>query len=720
MTRLFLQDLPFDDLFSNSVAQSKADANVSEWIERFCGLVKEADLSWIIYKAAASDLDLLLRHTRSKSLPVPERLRDNSFAEYLWKNKCLETIEYLLFAKACEPHVTSPADTWQRTPRDTAAMKDRIAEGKKLFRNTRSDYLRLRLAYQLIRLAHYAGQYQLTLDLTEELLPQIDKQQARWKESIIPWWITGHKAGALQRLGQYAQASYLYALVFANCPSLQFPASQSFRIRNDGEWNECLKLCRSDRERAWLYALRASDRNAKALRDMQEIHRLDPGNEYLTALLLKEVKRMEQYFLGAGFIPDTMRGKHKITREVESYLVSLRNFVHQRNDEQPTGPQSLLWQAAYGYLSFLSGDFFEAQKTFEKCVQQAETPALKEQLSVFELALKVASLEIPDRNSEDFVAGLIRKTPLYRRYAALPDYVRYRMASLYQQAAYPGKAFLCNYPISALKANPNATLIDDLLAIAEKKDRSDFEHMLLKELSTDDLLDLKATLLMSRGELEAAFEAYRRMSLENWDNYGQFNPFRETFKDCIRCYRYSDTTALNLLNKGELLEELLDLGYKTRGNIGNIAQHHYRLGLAYYNMSYFGFQWDAMDYSRSGATWHYLDKGQDGVFCFYPYKDCIRENTDLSRALYHFDRARLSADPGSEEGAKAAFQAARCEQKIFFSSPDFVPPACCNNIPGVPDDRIPNYKYLKEQYSQTDFYRRIVRECKYFTAYARR
>jgi hypothetical protein len=712
----------FDKLyrdFFETVGQVNQNENLAEWSERFCGLVKEEDLAYIIYKAPAVDMELLRTAAQSKSLPVPFRMQNNDFAQHLWRNKCLETIDYLIFAKKCEPHVVA-RDRWQSVPKDVEAMQRLIAEGKKQFKRTKSDYMRLRYAYQIVRLAHYAGQYEQALELYEALIPQVDKQSSRWSESIIPWWILGHKAGALRKLGHNVEASYYYALIFKNCTGRRASAYQSFLIKTDAEWQECLRLCQSDAERATLYVIRAANENSKAAQDMQEIYRLDPTNGNLEVLLVQEVRKMERNLLGLEFNDNKDHNKryHSIPRAmVGDYIIELQKFVRQcRQEGVVERPQ--LWHIAEGYLEFLAGDYYAAGKTLREAGAEVKDGLLKEQLAVFELALKVAQLKKPDAATEEFVADIIKKNELYKQYGSFPDYLKDRMAALYKENRQEGKAFLCQHPLSELRPNPRMIILDDILAMTLKENKTAFERLMTQKATANDILDMKATLLMSMGQLEAAFETFRRIPAANWDDYGQFDPFRETFRDCISCYQRPDTSVITAMNKGELLQELFDLEYKAKSGMEGAARDYYKLGLAFYNMSYFGYEWRAMDYVRSGSTWAHLNEGKDGVYYHFPYTEGNRENTNLSTALYNFEKARLLAPAGSELAAKAAFQAARCEQMMYFMSGEYKPEPCCNRIPRMPEAYLTNFRRLKEQYRETEFYQQIIKECKYFQTYA--
>lgn len=717
----------FDHLYSNyftTVEKANQDENLAEWSQRFCGEVTKEDLAYVIYRAPSSELDLLLTATQSKSLQVPPNLQGNSFAEFVFEKKCTETLEYLLFAKRCEPHVVAN-DRWQAPPRDKEAMQALIAEGQREFKRTKSAYIRLRYAYQLIRLAHYSGQYEQVLSLYDDLLPKVNKKAARWNESIIPWWIEGHRAGALLRQGDNVQASYLYTLVFQNCPGRRASAYQSFLIKTDEEWAACLRLCQTDEERATLYAIRAAGADSKALEEMQEIYKIDPKNQLLEGLLVQEVRKMERNLLGLEFNDEKEHNKrlYKLPKPYAGkYVIDLQRFTRKcREEGEVQRPE--LWYLAEGYLEFLAGDFYAAQQTFQAVEPMLDDKVLKEQLAIFQLALKIASFEKPDAEAEQFAYDLITDDLRYRQYKSLPDFLKDKMAWLYLQNRQPGKAFLSEHPLSDLKPNPQLDILDNLIATALKPEESELEHLLLQENPLYTLLDIKATLLMSTGQFEAAMETYKRMPTENWNDFGQYNPFRETFKDCLSCYTRPDSAGLSsYYNKGELLTELLDLDYKSKGDLEGAARHYYRLGLASYNMSYYGFAWKAMDFFRSGSTWSKLHKakaeqGDSRVYDYWKYPFGNRENTGLGRALFFFEQARTLATT-QEMAAKAAFQAARCEQKIYFQSVQYKPEPCCNRIPNIPEDYHRNFDILKQQYSNTAFYQQIIKECKYFSVYA--
>lgn len=714
----------FDQFYGNYFAKKDSlniNENITEWQERYCNLVKKEDLEFIVYKSSITDLELLLTNTKSKSLQVPNRLKGNSFAEYVWENKCTENVEYLIFAKKCEPHVIS-IDNWQAPKRDVKAMEELMEEGQRAFNRAKSHYMKLRYAYQVIRLAHYAGLFEETLKLYDKLVPKVDRYESRYDESIIPWWIEGHRAGALLALKRRAEASYIYAKIFRYCPGRRQSAYLSFTIRTDEEWADCLKLCQSDEERAMLYAIRASNPKSRAVDEMAAIYRLDPANPQLAPLLLQEIRKLERQLLGLKF--NSQRKENKLrygipSKDAGAYVIDLQAFTRRIREEGKV-PQPELWLLAEGYLEFLAGDFYAAEKTFTEVGRQVTDKTLKEQLDVFLLAMEIAKFEKPTAKVEEMAYAIIKENELYRRYPDFRDYLRDKMRYLYEEAGLDSKALLTHSTLDVLRANPEPEMVEELMAVKQKPERTQFERLLTERFSLNDLLDMKAVYLMGQGQIEAAAQVYNRIPATEWAKYGEYNPFIENFKDWVNIDSLRDTMTQTVnLNRGDLLKTLLELEFRAKGEPEKAPVYYYKLGLAFYNMSYFGYEWRAMDYFRSGSTWEYLHQNKRGVYDHYQYPLGNRENTDVSRALYFFEKARLLART-DELKAKATFQAARCEQKMFFVSNRYQPAPCCNNIPVLPEDYLYNFSRLKNEYSDTDFYSWIIEECKYFEVYARR
>lgn len=698
--------LEFESLYQRYGRQqlNQPDENVAEWRQRFCDIPDEDAIRSLIYGFSMDDFVEMRLAITLKTSHFDSFIKENAFARYLVRHRCLETVEYLIFAKECEPFVANPEDPWESTQKDyrRSGMDRLIENGLKAFLKTQSHYIRLRYAYQIIRLAHYSRQYERTLELFDYLTPKMDHDP-----SVIEYWILGHKAGALMALNRPVEAAYLYARVFLNSPGKRESAFRSFRIQTDEEWRQCLLLCENDQERTTLYTMRAYMRDSKAVEEMEAIYQLDPVSPYLPVLLAREIQKLERHLLGNTFNDHQAANRryHGIpSNEVFSEIIRLQQLVKRIQSEGVT-PNKPLWTFGLGYLQLLAGDSYAARQSFEETRDLTENDILAEQTDALLLVNEIASWQSVNTEMEEAAARAKLDNPLYKRYPSFPDFLSDKMAWLYTQNDLEGKAFLVNHNLQELKANPTLSIIEDLIDLSTREHLNRFERDLLRQANTSslrsDLLDLRATQFFNEGNLAAAFEAYKEIDRNEWDNYGLFSPFVERFTECVHC-KPRDTSAL--INKGQLFEKLLDLEYRAIADREHSGPYWYQLGLAYYNMSYFGYAWKVRDYFRSGSSLKKSANLKTPNLVSHPrYPLGNMEYFDCTKAMECFELARKTTkDP--ELAAKAVFMAARCEQNEAFSHHT--------------RNARQYFEVLNRNYFNTRFYKIMVQECKYLQAYA--
>ncbi|NRA51553.1 MAG: hypothetical protein HRU12_20705 [Phaeodactylibacter sp.] len=703
--QLFVDLRALED-YARQQGSPQVKGNLEEWQERFCDLHTVQAIGDVIYQSSRSDFESLVTAVRSKRVPLPYRLANNPFAKYLKSHQCVETATYLEYAKNCEYYATRRSP-WESPQLRYQEMDEWITYGVSQLEEAKSHYIRLRYAYQVIRLAHYSKQYKKVLSLYDELLPKIDNDP-----SIIEDWIEGHRAGAMLALGQRVEAAYLYSRLFDRCPSKRESAYRSFSIKNDEEWRACLAKCKTPQEEATLFAIRASFPDSKLLVEMQAIYQRDPNSPYLTLFLIQEVLKLERNLLGISFNDQRRQNKFYYgvpVKDAGQRVIRLQQFVTQILKEGLI-TRSGIWKMAQGYLSMLAGSFYDARKSFESARQMDLPPILEQQLEAFELALYINALDKINYDIENKIVSLQNTSDAYQVFDDFPDFVRDRLTTLYMDAGQPGKAFLMQHPAKYLKPRIKPELIENLLAVTRKENPSKLEAQIIADGDStiqQMLLNIKASYLMSENKLEAAFETLKKMDRVDWDNYGLFNPFVERVRDCIRCPLPSNVP---LYNKGELIEEILNKEYEAKAGTGDVAVLNYEIGLALYNLSYFGQSWKAMDFYRSGASLEtaYLRDGDNITpHPIFPYGN--QENFDCSRARLYFERARLATD-SLELAAKATFMAAKCERNEYYVN---------RWRPGAVQT-FENFELLMQNYSDSEFYQQIIKECLYFRAYANR
>jgi hypothetical protein len=697
--------LGFNDFYKEQKQTIKYKDNLDEWHERFCGQVEREDIDYVVYHASVNELEGLYTTANSNvTTALSAALAKNSFAIHLFSQSCTEVINYLIFAKKCEPYVTR-TDAWEEMQRNKTAMSELIEQGLRHFGATKSHFVKLRFAYQIVRLAHYSHDYERVLALCTDLMPKINNRSIN--TSILKYWIMAHRAGALLKLGDKNEAAYLFSLVFQNCLSKREAAYLSFAISTENDWKNCLSRCKNNQERATLYALRATASGSGALSELKNVYALDPQSEHLEALMAREVQYVERKLL-VGDLTKTGDWTNN------PYLRDLKAFSKKCIQDGKI-PNLLFWRTTEAYLESLSGNFMEATALFKILKTDLKDEKKLLQIQIFELAAYIHSLQILNEETLG-EAEAVRDTRLYSQNHNFPKFLSDRFAYLFKEAGFPGRAFRCKHTLSELSYNPKMEILEDLLTLSKKNNKNAFERALVIDNFGSfqyRLLEMRGTLLLANGKIEAADACFKQVPRNERQRFNA-NLFRESINDCVHYNQNRDT--LPSYDKGQLASELLRMEYEAKVAMDKGAPVYYDLGLAHYNTTYFGNAYMLMDYYRSGASWYSIKNGTVFPDTYAPLGN--RENFDCSRALTYFRKClEMSNDP--ELSAKATFMAARCQQKLYFISPDNDYDINSGAVPRMPVEYLYYYKSLRANYADTEFYKKVVSECKYFRYYAR-
>jgi hypothetical protein len=703
------------------------EENIEEWIGRFCGQPEPADVEYVVYQSNIDELVRLKAATEDKKrkTPLPYQLAGNTFAEMIALNGCTEVIDYLMYAKKCEPYVIAVGDGWTVPERDPESMYELINEGLGRFKQAESHFVKLRYAYQIVRLAHYARNWGYTVDLYNYLMPQLNLTH---RSSIIVYWIWGHLAGAMQKMGKYPEAAYRYSLVFRHCASKRTQAYRSWLIRNDKDWELALRMCQSDAEKSTLYTMRAGGSHAHAVEDMQEVYDLDAGNPQLDLLLVSEVQELEKTFLRTR-VTDQKYGEARGAlkrQQAAQHLLDLQKFVRRVvREKESANPK--LWLCMSGYLEVLAGDLYAARNTLnraEKSLNKKDKydSQLYRQIEIWRILLDILSLDPSDKAYKDDMAFRIRSYAAFKYNPYFEPFLQDWLSIRYAESNHPGKAILAAYPPSALGYNPQLDVLDDLLKLAAEEDPILLEKTMKIDTNPEriraQLLEIKGAYLLSIGQPEAALLTLRDIKPTEEVKLTKFSPFREKVGE--RVHRDAVFDSL-LLNRRQIAEKLIDFEFRAKAaeavGDSSAAWYYYLLGLGYYNMSYFGYAWHAADLYRSGYNQLRLTQGP--VFSLGKSPNGNRENTDVSLALRNFEKA-FSLAQNPEIAARAAYMAARCQQKQWFCDPECRYKPGSKLIPVLPDQYMTYYDVLIRKYANTTFYGAVVKECKWLEAYARR
>ncbi len=661
------------------------DDNLLEWKSFFKNKAILKDIGQVVYKLKVKDLQIV-KTNMEKGAKLQFKFQGNSLLRYLFSKKKLEVVDYLLFAKECEPHV-GIYDDWNEPKIDKKTMKKLIEKGLKAYRKTKSPFIKLRYAYQITRLAHYAKDNQQAVKLYDQYAKPLKVK------SIIKYWALNHKAGALRRMRLYAKAAYLFSRVYDLCPSRRISAYRSFLIQTDAQWKQALALCKNNKEKATLYTLRALNPENNALEEMKAVYRLDPTSRHLQDIATKQINGLESKLLGYS-LKDFYPLNKKAPDDVRRQLYNMIQFVDKLNDDQKN--DKYFWLLTSAYLDYMAGNFDDALITLKK-LKKSGYIQLKIHMSRFNLLIKLTQLKKVDRQVENTLYRKVmgQKVNNYDK-TSIQWFLLNVFEKLYKKQGEPGKAFFCNNSFYDLLVSPKLDVVNDLIKVVNKPNKTAFEADILKGVQKNQLLEIKGTLKLADHKLNEAIRIFKQLPKSFRKDYKHFqvasDPFQVIFRDSD--YKPSGKTYTKL----SLAERLFDLEQKAKVDSRNRFKYYYLLGTAYYNMTYYGNSWNAVDYYKSSYR---SAEDQDYI--------------DYTKPLKYFKKVMKSAKD-QELAAKASFMAAKCEQSQFYSS-KYYRDYDSNNSKNQNKLFRKYFKRLKTTYSDTKYYREVIKECGFFDHY---
>jgi|GEM_PF-3085047 hypothetical protein len=664
-------------------------SNTAEWKAYLKNNPKDKDIDQLVYKVSASDIEHLRDLILSKPAKLPDSLLHNSAIAYLQKTKDLNGVNYLLFAKQCEPQVNVKYDGsgWGPLPaRDTVLMKKLMDQGQQAWASATSDFIRFRYAFQVVRLAHYSGQYNKCLELYDKMMK--DKNT----HSIVSLWGVALRGGALTRLKRGGEAAYTFAMLFDQHFNFNW---ELYHQNFNWAGGDALPFCKNNHERAVVNALLGFGMQEN-LPVMKEVARLEPGSEYTDVLLTRHIRWMEHQLFPDHYpiYPFDFAKKVKLD---EKSLVETRSFITGVIEKSGL-KRPWLWEFSAGYISYFLNDQVGAKHYFDLAkTHAAGNDLLLNHIAALEILGNLDAAPVIDSKMASSLYADYKKLMSPEMMGYIPDAEAiffYKLGLRYLSQQDTIHFLLCTgqYKQSPdLYNNPRQFRLDQLIQFLNRKDHNPFDDAICNGFQihypVSVLHEIRGTAFLEDyrfPEAIAEFEQAGKLKTLPAD------PFIERLKDCHDCdYAHPEGTSYTKLT---LAKKIMELEQVSDASGPQQAQAAYQLGNAYYNMTYYGNTWQALAYSRSQY---------DTASQFY----------DCSKASYFYEKARkLYKDP--EMQAHCAFMLAKCELTI-----------------GTPYDEGPKgivfrkdlkaYQLLKGQYEQTKFYKDIIKECSYLRIWAK-
>lgn len=673
-----------------SLRKAETEDNLDEWYGYFKKKVSREDLRSLIYEASLEDAALFRTDLENGTDMRQDPWKKNTAVQRVYARKDKAFAAYLDYAKRCASFAYT-GDEWTTPPVDEKAMSDLIGEGKKKYGEVKDPMLKIRYAFQAVRMARYKGDLEQCVHLYDELIG--DKKFKA--TSMMKYWALSQKAGALKGLGKEGEAVYLHSLVFDNCPSRRLTALRSHWYSVEESFNDAMSRCRNNHEKATLLFLNALESTEGALARMKEIFALDPSSPMLDVLMAREIKAGE-YKNTAYYYADQPEGDIK-----DSLIQFAADAAANSNVQRP-----YFWYFAAAYISYMKNDIAGARKYLDLSVKKNPSDAMfRDEARVIGSLVKIAEApKITASFEEDILKDMqwLKSNKDYLRSEYALTQLKHSLRKKYLEDAggeETVKATLC-YPgnLSDYRLDDNSQqVVENLISFIERPAKSDIEKFLMEESSFElnSLYELLGTILLNKHRLKQAIECFNKTNLETTL---PADPFLIHINDCHDCDFEADKKIV--YTKRSLAEKLLHYEELARKETSTEkkAKYKFLLANAYYNMTYFGNSWMAVDYNRNHGG---IDQNQsesrygDNGWYTFDFYDC-------SRAEKLYTEAR-KLTRNREFAAQCCFMAAKCGQNASYA--------------GLEGDSEKYFEMLERQYSGTEYYQQVIEECGYFRDY---
>ncbi|MCF8323576.1 MAG: hypothetical protein K9I84_01355 [Leadbetterella sp.] len=656
---------------------------------------------------------------------------------------------YLVFAQDSERATPHKTNYWDENPViDSLKIESLIEMADLGFQNASNDFLKERYLFQKIKLSGEIGQYDKLIDDFAANSSLIKRK------SFISNWSKSRAAGATMALGDTANAVYMFAQIFNDCPSRRYQADLSVRRLNPKFFAEALELATKSDEKANVLALQGIQPLQDGLDILEKIYDLNPKHPLLELVFAREINKNEMAFFADknstvyGNFDNYYDENYKIDQSKiasqrkggETYLEKLLSFSEKLSSNgKVENPQ--FWNLSSAYFLYLKNENGRAMELLNS-IKVDGNPKLKKQVEflTFEMMDKtpsdqteqkmlntVASFaeikEFRDNNlllkmSETLANYYLNKKEEKKSgwFWSCSDDDEGRKGNLLKaflaHSIAAGSDYGTGYQIgtshNALIDTCSVDFLEKLIAFSQNKDLNinDKKLVELSNLEFDYMNLALARRQVLESEFEDAFETLKLIPVQTLSANG----FDENFA--------SEAKDINLGKPGVketpvvFVKKLADLKAKISQKDASAADW-YAYGKGLYNLSYYGQAWILTQRGKSTSDLEYQDEIKTDYY--------LTEN-----ARKAFEMA-LSLKSDKELAAKICYAGALCERnqylvKYYSEKPDDYNQTDAY-LAKMKKNELPKYRTfftkLWKNYQDTQYQKMVLKECETYANFVK-
>lgn len=611
--------------------------------------------------------------------------------------KLRAALDYFALAKSCEKFAVREIHyDWDNIP-DTLHIEAGLPEKlEHAFSNTKDQFLKERLWFQLIRYHYFCAKYtspadSAQVDPAEPILSLFHRYSTIFPKDLTWYRASAYVAGFYYRHHNYAQANYLYSRAYDYTTAMKIPSVWSFHPQDETDWAATLALAKNKDEKITLWHMLGMQVND--IRAIREICRLDPHSEKLDLLLSRLINSREN----AGY---TAAGN---SNENSPELPLVDSVALAGNTCKP-----FFWTLSAGYLHYLNHDYPGATLWYARAKKQLpQTDTLiQAQYRLLHILLEIDQARVLQGRTEqqlveplNWLADLrdAKKTVPNLRFSGAVAYAATALAVKYRAQGQQVRAQCFTDSAAFYRKH---TLIDSMRILLNKPAKTDFEKAMLRYYTaTTEELNYQQAVLYTYEENYSKAISWMQKAGKPAQTDLPANPFGSRINDCHDC----DAAAPTKKHYSPLL--LLETMQAIHNDIAagkDVYRNAYLLASAFYNITHYG-------NSRAFFA-NELNKSDTYSPDYLPSAFASLFTSPMLAHKYYSLALRRAVT--NEQRARCTFMLSKCARNDAYNyallKDDF-------NAPWQSWKPIPEidtyFDQLKSKYTLTAYYREALKEC---------
>jgi len=679
--------------------------NIEDWHMFFGEKYSLNEVNDCIFKTVLTDIALLKRR---KIDGVSKNVSSNKLVMDLAKGKHTEFLAYLEYAKQCEQYTGHRYYRWGGQQDESDMRLEMVTRGKKLYRETRSEVLRVRYAYQMIRLAHYAREFEYALEIYNAYAQNIDVA------GQFKYYILDQMGGVYRGLGRYEDAIGNYIKVYTNSRDRKGGVTQSLQMTRMGDWENIerwneIESGFTNEEKLYYHLINAH--GGYSLGELKEAFKVDPSHPVCEVLFARVVKENETAILPRYY--DTLFSNGgDISELLKFYYDNYQKF-----------PDNSFYKACVGYAHFLNQEPQKAEKLFHELALANKGESIADTFNALAQLAHLTAFPEFDKDAELWylqnqisgVASELAQRVVAHRYLVQKEYA---------------KSFLVHYDLDFFYERFDLDLLEKLEVFYHKANKNEWEKELASRVDAADFERIRGLYYLRAGKLTEANKAFSKSDLDIsiWPEDSAFVTYINDWKATkhqaanhgMACYE-GMITVPELNGLAELTNYLLKL--EEQAEKGKYAAECYEMiGSFYYNIMGYGTKRELVnmfpDYNMEGLAVEEVE-----IIPGYDYHDYDVKNTRTYETgywryyddrytfnnpmiSYHYmQKAFKATKSGDDEGkARRLFALAKCQEVLAYQEEELV-------IDGVAQPYGKYFDQLIDSYDHTEYYKLALRSC---------